>query len=144
MNMYAARSGLSSRRRGKTIMRLTNKETKIKLSDTKRYDLQDHKMFTKLSELEDIEEKVGISLIIIFKALKNGIWVKREDKIEKIEITTNLRLVLDCNGSTDKMSYWILDYQDITRGNDRIECIDNWFVDKYGVEWALTKEELEK
>lgn len=97
----------------------------------------------KLGQLEDIEDGLGINLITIFKALKNGIWVKREDKIEKIEITTNLRLVLDCNGSTDKMSYWILDYQDITRGNDRIECIDNWFVDKYGVEWALTKEELE-
>lgn len=96
----------------------------------------------KLGQLEDIEERIGIDLIIIFKALKNGIWVKREDKIEKIEITTNLRLVLDCNGSTDKMSYWILDYQDITYGSDRIECIDNWYVDKYGVEWALTKEEL--
>lgn len=98
----------------------------------------------KLGQLEDIEERIGIDLIIIFKALKNGIWVKRENKIEKIEITTNLRLVLDCNGSTDKMSYWILDYQDITYGSDRIECIDNWYVDKYGVEWALTKEELEK
>lgn len=98
----------------------------------------------KLGQLEDIEDGLGINLITIFKALKNGIWVKREDKIEKIEITTNLRLVLDCNGSTDKMSYWILDYQDITYGSDRIKCIDNWFVDKYGVEWALTKEELEK
>lgn len=96
----------------------------------------------KLGQLEDIEDGMGINLITIFKALKNGIWVKREDKIEKIEITTNLRLVLDCNGSTDKMSYWILDYQDITYGSDRIECIDNWYVDKYGVEWALTKEEL--
>ena len=98
----------------------------------------------KLGQLEDIEDGLGINLITIFKALKNGIWVKREDKIEKIEITTNLRLVLDCNGSTDKMSHWILDYQDITYGSDRIECIDNWYVDKYGVEWALTKEELEK
>lgn len=98
----------------------------------------------KLGQLEDIEDGMGINLITIFKALKNGIWVKREDKIEKIEITTNLRLVLDCNGSTDKMSYWILEYQDITYGSDRTKCIDNWFVDKYGVEWALTKEELEK
>lgn len=51
-------------------MRLTNKETKIKLSDTKRYDLQDHKMFTKLSELEDIEEKIGIDLVTLFKILE--------------------------------------------------------------------------
>lgn len=44
-------------------MRLTNPETKLKLSDTKRYDLQDHKMFAKLDQLEDIEEELGVDLI---------------------------------------------------------------------------------
>lgn len=70
MNTCVARSGLSSRRKIETIMRLTNKETKIKLSDTKRYDLQDHKMFTKLSELEDIEERIGIDLVTLFRILE--------------------------------------------------------------------------
>ena len=95
----------------------------------------------KLGQLEDIEEELGIDLITLFKALKNGIWSKRGDKVEKIEITDNLRLVLDCNGSTNKINYWLLDYQDISGNTNK--SIDNWWVDKYGVEWALTREELE-
>lgn len=78
MNTCVARSGLSSRRKIETIMRLTNKETKIKLSDTKRYDLQDHKMFIKLSELEDIEETLGIDLRDLIAILTGSIFVNTE------------------------------------------------------------------
>ena len=52
-------------------MRLTNPETKLKLSDTKRYDLQDHKMFEKLKELEDIEEDFGVDLISFLKEMSH-------------------------------------------------------------------------
>ena len=31
----------------------------------------------KLGQLEDIEEELGIDLITLFKALKNGVWTKR-------------------------------------------------------------------
>lgn len=100
----------------------------------------DRTILNKLGQLEDIEEELGIDLITLFKALKNGIWSKKGDKVEKIEITDNLHLVLDCNGSTDKTNYWILDYYDMN--SNRTESIDNWWIDDYGKTWALTKEEL--
>ena len=122
-------------------MRLTHKH-KYK-ADNKRFvfDMKDYrKACQKLGQLEDIEEELEIDLITLFKALKNGIWSKKGDKVEKIEITDNLRLVLDCNGSTDKTNYWILDYYDMN--SNRTESIDNWWIDDYGKTWALTKEEL--
>lgn len=38
----------------------------------------------KLGQLEDIEEELGIDLITLFKALKNGIYGKIGNKIESI------------------------------------------------------------
>lgn len=97
--------------------------------------------YAKLADLEDIEEEIGIDLITLFNALKNGIWSsKKGNEIEKIEITENLRLVLDCNGSTDKTNFWILDYYEMNA--DRTNSIDNWWIDNYGIDWALTREEL--
>lgn len=33
-------------------------------------------VFNKLGEIEDIEEELGIDLIVLFKALKSGVWYK--------------------------------------------------------------------
>ena len=65
-------------------MRLTDKY-KIKELET----LQKHKVLItyndykelKLGKLENIEEKLGIELTILFEALINGIWIK--DKAKK-------------------------------------------------------------
>ena len=105
-------------------MRLTNKETKIKLSDTKRYDLQDHKMFTKLSELEDIEEKVGISLIKLFSAF-NGLYYRKDNEIK---FSWHIALV-------DWTIYILEESVEIGKGV-------GLGLTEYGKNWALTKEEL--
>lgn len=50
------------------------------------YRLKDEELSTeldsihKLGQLEDIEEELGIYLITLFKALKNGIYCKIENK----------------------------------------------------------------
>ena len=106
--------------------RLTNKETKIKLSDTKRYDLQDHKMFTKLSELEDIEDGLSTDLIIIFKALENGFYYKEEGAIVYISKDDLLLSsgAIHFAGKGLIFAGLFLSFKD------------------YGKTWALTKEEL--
>ena len=134
-------------------MRLTNKETKIKLSDTEKYDLQDHKMFNKLSDLEDIEEQYGIDLITLFKALKNGIWSKGgyyDDFIPTNEpyfIThENIEIGFTWYSERDSETDW-----ESTRDYENQLCFyQHIYEDKqyivrlkdYGKTWALTKEEL--
>ena len=46
------------------------------------YNVGEH--IDKLGQLEDIEKELGIDLITLFKALKNGIYCKIENKIEHI------------------------------------------------------------
>ena len=53
----------------------------------------------KLCQLEDIEEEIGIDLITLFKALKNGVWTNQEqyygdDKQGKIRFF-KVRLLLE-------------------------------------------------
>ena len=37
----------------------------------------------RLEELKDLEVEIGIDLITLFKALKNGIWIKKKGKNKK-------------------------------------------------------------
>ena len=97
----------------------------------------------KLGVLEDIEEENGLDLITLFKALKDGFYIKYNDKIVHIfpdkHITINFwyktinvfippKFFIDCK----KGAYYLS------------ETIDEeyWFKD-YGETWALTREELE-
>ena len=90
-----------------------------------------------------IEEENGIDLITLFKALKDGFYIKYNDEIVHIfpdkHITINFwyktinvfippKFFIDCKKGTDYLS----------------ETIDEeyWFKD-YGETWALTREELE-
>ena len=78
----------------------------------------------KLCQLEDIEEELGIDLITLFKALKNGIYKKGE---HNICFDTKLRFM--------KNEFYLAqpfdeNYQYIVKTKD------------YGKTWALTKEEL--
>ena len=105
--------------------------------------ITDDMIFNKLGQLEDIEEENGIDLITLFKALKDGFYIKYNDKIVHIfpdkHITINFwyktinvfippKFFIDCKKGTDYLS----------------ETIDEeyWFKD-YGITWAITKEELE-
>lgn len=87
----------------------------------------------KLGQLEDIEDELGISLITLFKALKNGIWVKnREDNIIRHLCT---KLGYQVCGS---LSLGGIAFED-TYYNEYYYSYED-----YGKIWALTKEELEK
>ena len=100
-------------------------------------------MYRKLKALEDIEEEIGIDLITLFKALKDGFYIKYNDKIVHIfpdkHITINFwyktinvfippKFFIDCKKGADYLS----------------ETIDEeyWFKD-YGETWALTREGVE-
>lgn len=78
------------------------------------------KSLNKLGQLEDIEEELGIDLITLFKALKNGVWVKAFVGIVFIQVSCNYFAFL--NNEIAPMIYYFKDY---------------------GKTWALTKEELE-
>lgn len=77
----------------------------------------------KLGQLEDIEEELGIGLTIIFKALKNGVYVRyTNDEIEH-------RIVAG------------IEEENITLCiKENKECY--MYFDEYGKTWALTKEDL--
>lgn len=81
----------------------------------------------KLGQLEDIEEELGIDLITLFKALKDGVWVKFWAGIGYYD-KPFLR--------TDVKPYSI-DFS-LLSGFQHQKLTD------YGKTWALTKEELEK
>ena len=97
----------------------------------------------KLGTLEDIEEELGIDLITLFKALKDGFYIKYNGEIVHIfpdkHITINFwyktinvfippKFFIDCKKGADYLS----------------ETIDEeyWFND-YGKTWALTRKALE-
>ena len=77
----------------------------------------------KLGQLEDIEEELGIDLIILFKALKNGIYIK---PWKEIKHTYEIRT------ASDNIHLFLLDEND-----------NDYSFKDYGKTWALTKEELE-
>ena len=88
----------------------------------------------KLGQYEDLEEEIGIDLITLFKALKNGFY--HIDKNKHIYTTKPTK------GNGGSMNFYTC-----------LECIiaEDTFGDQYifslkdyGKVWALTKEELEQ
>ena len=94
-------------------------------------------IYKKLKSLEDIEEELGIDLITLFKALRNGIWTNQEqwygdEKQGKIRFF-QVRLLLEENAvGCIHNSMW--------KGEEVIRTL---YLKDYGKTWALTKEELE-
>ena len=90
-----------------------------------------------LEEHRKIEEELGIDLITLFEALRNGIWTNQEqcygdEKQGKIRFF-QVRLLLEENAvGCIHNSMW--------KGKEVIRTL--YFKD-YGKTWALTKEELE-
>ena len=85
---------------------------------------------SKLCRLEDIEEELGIDLITLFKALKNGVCYYSNSQLTKDAVYPISNFLTDYN---DKLSYSFM---------TRFEKQLLHFKD-YGKTWALTKEELE-
>lgn len=93
---------------------------------------------TELKEHEQnktLEQELGIDLVTLFKALKNGACFKRYDKNGNVEIK---RVPLENISLRKSGEEWVFDIKlknfstgYIIRGN-------------YGKTWALTREELEK
>ena len=72
-------------------------------------------MWNKLGQLEDIEDELGIDLIILFKMIRDGFYIKTSDDIL------------------------------FFKNEDKYEMLKKYkdFTNDYGKTWALTKEELE-
>lgn len=88
------------------------------------------KIIDKLGQLEDIESEIGIDLITLFKALKNGFYARREEDFSKIVFYDSVRLGIYKGrfvlcGVDSVTMLWVM------------VCV----ADKD--RWALTKEELE-
>ena len=95
--------------------------------------------YNKLGQLEDIEEELGIDLITLFKALKDGFYYTKPHLI-----------------SISKLKYKHEIYHTDTEAKELRKCNLGWcigFINEkskveliplkcYGKTWALTKEEL--
>ena len=89
----------------------------------------------KLGKLEDLEEEIGIDFITLFKALKNGIYLKFGS--EKITgVYYEHRAILPRHFDKDYKGYFI-DLQ------LELSINFNFYIKDYGKTWALTREELE-
>ena len=85
----------------------------------------------KLCLLEDIEEELGIDLITLFKALKNGVWYY-DDSGQLLHDYVWLVNNYLTSGASNKLSF---SFRTFLRKKILL------FKD-YGKTWALTKEEL--
>ena len=99
----------------------------------------------KLGELEDIEQELGIDLITLFKAVKNGIYYTKDAfvsapdclKENVIYRAENQNVHYELGGSQKKCSVGISVY--VRERN----CYYYLKTADYGKTWALTKEELD-
>lgn len=85
-------------------------------------------LFDKLHKLEDIEQELGVDLATLFEALKNGFWVKEQNKDNDI-IHVRARL----NVEEQTLDFFEPNMETIGIGRN---------IFQYGQTWALKKEEL--
>ena len=91
----------------------------------------------KLGQLEDIEDELGIDLITLFKALKNGIYVKLLDYTKPI-----FKKVIIQSYNIDIKKKYIDIRRDKLYNGVGITGGHLYPFKDYGKTWALTKEEL--
>ena len=91
------------------------------------------KWHNKLSQLEDIEEELGIDLITLFKALKNGVYY------------------FTIGGQLTKDYVWLVDNYISIAARDKLSYSfrtafegQTLLFQDYGKTWALDKQTLEK
>lgn len=104
----------------------------------------------KLGQLEDIEDELGIDLTTLFKALKNGCWIKHKKTWEtkyKIEYFEPDEFAI-CFHNDMIMFCQVRYYGDESGWGRSIEIEGDYHethyfgTSNYGKTWALTKEEL--
>ena len=89
-----------------------------------------------LEEYRKIEEELGIDLLTLFKALKNGIYLKFGSE-KNIGVYYEHTAILPHHFDKDYKGYFI-DLQ------LELSINFNFYFKDYGKTWALTKEELEE
>ena len=94
-------------------------------------------IYNRLKLLEDLEEDIGMSLLILFRILKHGqIIYKNSYSCNKPFLESRKIDGLYYDGS-----YYILKIHCIFEDdNDNYDLV---YVKDYGITWALTREELE-
>lgn len=99
-------------------------------------DVMIHNAIDKLGQLEDIEERLGIKLSTLIKAVDDGIYSKEYNEMRKVDL---IRLELIPGYSITKYEYT---FEGLCLYDDDLEeCYE--FKD-YGKTWALTKKEIKK
>ena len=88
---------------------------------------RDELRYEKLGQLEDIEDELGIDLVVLFTALKKGVYIKKQSQ------TKYPLAMLRIHYSNHTTKYFVFD-------NGREIAIK---LKDYGKTWALTREELE-
>ena len=94
------------------------------VADPKKAFVELNKVVQKLGQLEDAEDELGIDLITLFKALKQGGVYVKEDFLGDTEVRMSSFLICGDNSGITIWSQVKLNAKD------------------YGKTWALTKEEL--
>ncbi len=96
----------------------------------------DDAMYRKLKSLEDIEEELGCTLEVVFKALKNGqVIYKHIVGLENPKTTLESHKIVEISFDGTNYGLWIY-------GNGYGEEFYVYTKD-YGKTWAFTKEDLE-
>lgn len=90
-----------------------------------QYDVD---LWNKVKAIEDIEEEIGLDLITLFKASKNGIFVEEQNTNEK-EIVFE-EIILDLNNN---LLLFRQPRKEIGKGRN---------ISQYSKTWALDKNEL--
>ena len=90
----------------------------------------------KLGQYEDVEEELGIDLVILFKALKNGIIYKTDYGWDKEDYHWNY---IDAKYISLGMSYYEPFLEIKLEQEPNVEHLE---LSNYGKTWALTKEEF--
>lgn len=110
------------------------KDGKIILDGTLRECEKEKLAFEKLEKIQDFEEELGIDLIILLEALKEGIWIQEvHDKKKTIHVKVTLYHLLGFTIPYEKR----YDKEGNYFGSVRYFC-------DYKRTWALTKEDLEE
>lgn len=104
-------------------MRLINKNNG-KGKYTPAHKVKRKQCINKLGQLEDIEEELGIDLITLFKALKEGIYTIRSNGKKRYPFLTY-------NGAVG----YIFDFM--------FEQEAEYILSDYGGTWSLTKKDVE-
>ena len=98
----------------------TNEEKTAKEMFDIIYDDLNH-----LEQLENVEEELGVDLVTLFKALRDGVFVVGDDGFIYEDYIK-------------RIDYWQGYWTFISNNEDIEVCLED-----YGVTWALTSEELE-